>query len=176
LKKHYDLKVKHTYFPLHPEIPSQGLDFADFFNRMGADGEMIKKRLKSQFQSEGLPGGDVNILCNTRLAQELAKWAETEHPTSDMAMCLFTAYFGDGANISDIDTLVGIAEKAGLPIDEARSVLENRSFEAQVDSDWQRAREMGVNAVPTYLSGEQRIVGFQPYERFEQVMEQVQGG
>jgi predicted DsbA family dithiol-disulfide isomerase len=116
------------------------------------------------------------MLCNTRLAQELAKWAEAEHPASDMPMRLFTAYFGDGANISDIDTLVGIAEKAGLPADEARAVLANRSYSEQVDSDWERARQVEVTAVPTYLAGEQRIVGFQPYARFEQLMEQIQGG
>jgi predicted DsbA family dithiol-disulfide isomerase len=152
------------------------MDFADFFNRMGMDGEMIKKRLQTQFESEGLPGGNVHMLCNTRLAQELAKWAEAEHPASDMPMRLFTAYFGDGANISDIDTLVGIAEKAGLPADEARAVLANRSYSEQVDSDWERARQVEVTAVPTYLAGEQRIVGFQPYARFEQLMEQIQGG
>jgi predicted DsbA family dithiol-disulfide isomerase len=161
---------------LHPEIPAEGLGFAEFFNNMGMDGEMIKNRLKTQFESEGLPSGDVNMLCNTRLAQELAKWAEAEHPDSNMPMRLFTAYFGDGANISDIDTLVGIAEKAGLPADEARAVLENRSYSEQVDADWERARQVEVTAVPAYLAGEQRIVGFHPYARFEQMMAQIQGG
>jgi predicted DsbA family dithiol-disulfide isomerase len=143
---------------------------------MGMDGEIIKQRLKTQFESEGLPGGDVSMLCNTRLAQELAKWAETEHPDSDMPMRLFTAYFGDGANISDMDTLVSIAQKADLPAEEALAVLENRSYSEQVEADWERARQAEVTAVPTYLAGEQRIVGFHPYARFEQLMEQIQGG
>ena len=170
------MSIKHTYYPLHPEIPPEGLVFADFFNRMGMDGEKIKNRLKMQLQAEGLPGGGVNMLCNTRLAQELAKWAEAEHPACDLPKRLFTAYFGDGANISDVDTLVSIAEEVGLPGDTAREVLENRSYRSQVEADWQRAREVGVTAVPTYLMGGQRIVGFQPYVRFEEIMNEIQGG
>ena len=175
MKQQYNVSIKHTYYPLHPEIPPEGLGFADFFNRMGMDGEMIKNRLKMQLQSEGLPGGGADMLCNTRLAQELAKWAEAEHPSCDLPKRLFTAYFGDGANISEVDTLVTIAVDAGLPGDEARAVLENRSYQSQVDGDWERARNIGVTAVPTYLMGEQRIVGFQPYERFEQLVTQIQG-
>ncbi len=136
---------------------------------------MIQERLKAQFQAEGLPNGEVTMLCNTRLAQELAKWADTEHPASDLTRHLFTAYFAGGANISDVGILVDIAEKAGLPARKARAVLENRVFEKQIDLDWQRTRDLSVTAVPTYLAGEQHIVGLQPYERFEQLAQKVQG-
>ena len=109
MEEQYDVTIKHTYYPLHPEIPEEGLGFAEFFNRMGMNGDMIKNRLKIQLEAAGLPAGDIDLLCNTRMAQELAKWAETEHPDSNLPKRLFTAYFGDGANISDVETLVAIA-------------------------------------------------------------------
>ena len=38
------------------------------------------------------------------------------------------AYFVDGLNIALADTLVGVAEKAGLPKDETREILDSRRF------------------------------------------------
>jgi predicted DsbA family dithiol-disulfide isomerase len=65
-----------------------------------------------------------------------------------------------------VDELVPIAEAIGLPGDEAREVLAAGSFAAAVDADWQRARELGVTAVPTHLCAGKKLVGFSPYEDF----------
>ena len=36
-------------------------------------------------------------------------------------------------------------------------------FSQAVDRDWQRSREMGVTAVPTFHLNGQQLVGAQPY-------------
>ena len=44
--------------------------------------------------------------------------------------------------------------------------LRSAASAAAVDADWQRARELGITAVPTHLCGGKRLEGFGPYEDF----------
>ena len=41
-------------------------------------------------------------------------------------MALYQAYFVDGLNIGELDVLLGVVEKVGLPVEEARDVLERQ--------------------------------------------------
>ena len=55
----------------------------------------------------------------------------------------------DGVNIAQVEELVRIATAAGLPADEARTVLAKRSCAAAVEADWQWAMDLRITAVPT---------------------------
>ena len=68
---------------------------------------------------------------NSRLAQELAKWAETQDGGTAIHDALYRAYFVDGLNIAQIDNLMAVVRKLGLPEDEAREVLASRRFRAR---------------------------------------------
>ena len=77
---------------------------------------------------------------------------------------VFRAYFVDGKNIAVADELVGLAESVGLPAAEARQVVLSRRYRDAVDADWKRSRALGLNAVPTFLFDNRKIVGFPSYE------------
>ena len=62
-----------------------------------------------------------------------------------------------------------------MPADEARSVLTERRFRAEVDEDWQRSTQSGVTGVPTFDAGGHRVVGAQPYEVLEQLVKAAGG-
>ena len=119
---------------------------------------------------EGLPFGERKFSYNSRLAQELAKWAERQGRGDTFHDAVFRAYFVDAVNIGDAETLLRLVEEAGLPVEEARRVLSDRTFRQAVDDDWQRCRSLGVSAVPTYLSEGLAIVGAEPYERLERLV------
>jgi predicted DsbA family dithiol-disulfide isomerase len=110
---------------------------------------------------------------NSRLAQELAKWAETKGKAEEVANALFRAYFVDVKNIGQAAVLTKIAEETDLPADEARDVLLSRKFKDAVDDDWRRCAAYGVNAVPTFLAGRYIMVGAQPYEELERLVQHV---
>ena len=119
--------------------------------------------------AEGLPFDPADRLYDTRLAQELARWAD-DHGGGAIHDALFRAYFVGGANLSDPETLVRIAESVGLPAVDARDVLVTRRLRDTVDEDWDRAGELGVTAVPTFVMGDRGVVGAQPFEVLEQLV------
>ena len=161
--------MRWTAFPLHPETPEQGTALEELFSgRSAADIESMMQRLKHAANEVGLPLGERKYTYNSRLAQELAKWAESRGKGDQFHKAVFRAYYADGKNIGKAGVLVDLATAIGLPEDEARSVLESRACKEAVDSDWARVRALKITAVPTFLIKEQRIVGAHPYETLEQ--------
>ncbi|HYL23238.1 MAG TPA: DsbA family protein, partial [Burkholderiales bacterium] len=158
---------------LHPETPSQGKSLEELFAGRGYDIAQMQAQMRARMQAEGLPYGDRKMTYNSRLAQELGKWADTQPGGEAIHDALFRAYFVDGRNIGDPEVLVQIAESVGLPGDKAREVLSKRSFKAAVDADWQKSREYGVTGVPTYVAGGRGVVGAQPYEVLEQLVKEA---
>ncbi len=131
----------------------------------------MQARMQGLMAEEGLPYGERTHTYNSRLAQELGKWADTQELGEVFHEAMFQAYFVESRNIGDLDTLVQIAASVGLPADEARAVLAERRFEAAVDADWQRSREVGVTGVPTFVADGRGVVGAQPYETLERLLE-----
>ena len=132
------------------------------------------QRMKVNMEREGLPfNAERNMSYNSRLAQELAKWAETKDKAEEITNALFRAYFVDVKNIGKAEVLARVAEENDLPADEATDVLLSRKFKDAVDDDWRRCAAIGVNAVPTFLAGRYLMVGAQPYEELERLVQHV---
>jgi predicted DsbA family dithiol-disulfide isomerase len=171
LRRNYEMEVRWIPFPLHPETPAEGLTLEELFAGRRVDIKEIVARLKQTADELGLPFGERKKTYNSRLAQELAKWAESKGKGDPFHEAVFRAYFVDGINIGKADELVGLAKSVGLPEEEARSILELRTFKEAVDSDWLRSHNLGIRAVPTFFIDDRVLVGFPSYELFEQFLE-----
>jgi predicted DsbA family dithiol-disulfide isomerase len=167
LQKSFEIHTQWVAFPLHPDTPEEGLTLEELYAGRGMDIESVKRRLKLVADELGLPLGDRKMTFNSRLAQELTKWAESKGKGDEFRDAVFRAYFVAGKNIGKVDVLADTATSVGLPDEEARVVLGARTFRKEVDSDWLRVREMGVTAVPTFAINRQAVVGAQPYETLE---------
>jgi predicted DsbA family dithiol-disulfide isomerase len=162
--------VRWTAFPLHPDTPEEGLRLEALFADRSFDVHQMMARLRQVADELGLPLGERRMTYNSRLAQELGKWAESQGRGDDFHDAAFRAYFVHGKNIGKVSELVDLAESVSLSADEALKVLETRAFKEAVDLDWARARAMGVTAVPTFVSARRAVVGAQPYEILERLM------
>jgi len=147
------VQVRWVHFPLHPDTPAQGRSLEELFAGRGYDIDRMQAQMRARMTAEGLPYGDRRMTYNSRLAQELGKWAETRPGGAAIHDALFRAYFVDGRDVGDPATLVDIAAAVGLPPDEAREVLATRSWREAVDADWARARDYGITGVPTFVVG-----------------------
>jgi predicted DsbA family dithiol-disulfide isomerase len=170
LQKEHNVKIEWVHFPLHPETPAEGRSLADLFAGRNVDRKAMHEAMKARMDAEGLPYGERTMTYNSRLAQELGKWADTQPGGEALHDVLFRAYFVEARDISQPAVLLEIAERVGLPVDAAREVLEKRTFKAAVDADWALSRQYGVTGVPTFVAGRHGVVGAQPYEALEELV------
>ena len=173
LRATYDIEPVLVHFPLHPDTPAEGREMDGFYAQRGLDPEAMYQQMKARMDAEGLPYGRRTHTYNSRLAQELGKWADTQPGGAALHDALYKAYFVDARNIGDPDILVEIAETVGLDGTEARQVLEERRFKDAVDADWQKSAAYGVTGVPTFVAARYGVVGAQPYEVLEQLVEKA---
>lgn len=175
LKAEHGVQVKWVHFPLHPDTPQEGRSLVEMFAGRGYDIPKMQAQMRARMEAEGLPYGNRSMTYNSRLAQELGAWADTQPGGDAIHDALFRAYFVDGRNIGDVETLVEIAVAVGLPAEGAREVLEKRTHKAAIDADWEKSHQYGVTGVPTFVIGKNGVVGAQPYEALEQLVAQARG-
>ena len=166
LQQEYGAKLRWSVFPLHPETPPEGMELAELFVGREAMIRDMQARLLQVAATEGLPLTERSRTYNSRLAQELGKWAEEQGCGDQFRHAVYRAYFVEGINIAQVEEMVRIAAGVGLPPDKARNVLMERSFAAAVDADWQRAMDLRITAVPTHLCNGKRLAGFAAYDDF----------
>lgn len=175
LRKEHGVQVKWVHFPLHPDTPQEGRSLEDLFAGRGYDIPKMQAQMRARMEAEGLPYGTRTMTYNSRLAQELGAWADSQPGGDAIHDALFRAYFVEARNIGDPDVLVEIAQSVGLPADQAREVLEQRSYKDAIDADWNKSRQYGVSGVPTFVAGGHGVVGAQPYEALEELVKLARG-
>jgi predicted DsbA family dithiol-disulfide isomerase len=175
LRKEHGVRVKWVHFPLHPDTPQSGRSLEDLFAGRGYDIPKMQAQMRARMEAEGLPYGNRTMTYNSRLAQELGAWADTQPGGDAIHDAMFRAYFVDARDIGDPEVLVEIAASVGLPAAQAREVLEKRTHQAAIDADWEKSRQYGVTGVPTFVIGARGVVGAQPYEVLDELVRQAKG-
>jgi predicted DsbA family dithiol-disulfide isomerase len=173
LRTEHNVKVEWVHFPLHPETPPEGRSLDELFAGRNVDRKARHADMKARMDAEGLPYGERTMTYNSRLAQELGKWADTQPGGEAIHDALFRAYFVEARDISQPAVLFDIVRKVGLPVDAAREVLDKRTFKEAIDADWALSREYGITGVPTFVAGRYGVVGAQPYEVLEQLVQKI---
>jgi predicted DsbA family dithiol-disulfide isomerase len=173
LKAEHHVKVEWVHFPLHPDTPAEGRSLDDLFAGRKVDRKAMHAQMKARMDAEGLPYGERTMTYNSRLAQELGKWADTQPGGEAVHDAFFRAYFVEARDISDVEVMLDIVKSAGLSVDAAREVLDKRTFKDAVDADWKLSREYGITGVPTFVVGRRGVVGAQPYEALEELVKKA---
>ncbi len=170
IKSSYNVAIRYTHFPLHPDTPNEGKTLEALFGVGASEVAEKNAHMKALMDAEGLPYGVRTHTYNSRFAQELAAWAVTQDGGYAIHDAFFRAYFVDTKNIALVGVLLDVAESVGLDRQEAEEVLTSRSHQPLVDEDWSKSRHYGVTGVPTYVAGQSGVVGAQPYEAIERLI------
>ena len=93
LTQTYRITPKYVHFPLHPDTPPGGRTLEALFGAGPGVVDAKNAQMKALMDTEGLPYGLRTHTYNSRLAQELASWADTQSGGRAIHKALFKAYF-----------------------------------------------------------------------------------
>jgi predicted DsbA family dithiol-disulfide isomerase len=113
---------------------------------------------------------DIALRANTREAHRLLGYALTHHgaTTQDaLKERLLAAYFIEGRNVGDHDTLTELATDVGLPADKVAAFLDSDSGIAELNEELAETAAHGITAVPTFVfDGKWAVPGAQDPDMF----------
>ena len=119
-------------------------------------------------KAEGLTYNfDKAIIANSFNAHRLIQMAKAQGLGDAAEERLFKAYFTEGKNVGDTDTLIQSGTEIGLDKKEVTEMLNGNTYEAEFFRDIDMARSLGINGVPFFIvNNKYGISGAQPAEIF----------
>lgn len=173
-------RVAITWLPyeLNPDMPAEGMDRTAYLDAKFGAGK--RKEIEIRLSEAALESGvtfnwaRVTKSVNTRMAHMLVAAASTVQRGTEMKAALFKAYWQDGRDIGDLDTLVAIAGEQGFDEQAARDELTNEELRETVIGLEAHAQQVGVTGVPFFIiDGKLAVSGAQTGDVWAQVFKQV---
>jgi predicted DsbA family dithiol-disulfide isomerase len=176
-----EITIEHKSFELMPGAkydPSKNFyeAFADLKGTTVEQAEQMNEQVTQMAAATGLNFNFSDMkMADTMPAHRVFQYAKTQGKDDEYFKAFYTAYFEDGALISDEDTIVALSESVGLDGNKVREILASEDqFQAEATADIFRAGEVGVQGVPFFVfNNKYAVQGAQPVEVFQQVLDQV---
>ena len=108
----------------------------------------------------------MQVTPNTLKAHRLSWFAEQEDKATEMIERILNAYFTQGQDITDIETLAKLAAEVGINADKARAFLTSSEGVEEVKALERQARNRNIRGVPSIKIGSETIVGAQSVDVF----------
>ncbi len=169
-------------FQLNPDMPETGMSRADYLQRKfgSADGGGIYERVSSEGTKEGIAFDfkAIQRQPNTLKVHALLAAALQADPTAALQAALketlMKAYFCEGADLTQDNTLERIAIQAGMPSEAANRVLHDAAAHQEEAAKDAELRRIGISGVPFFIINRKfGISGAQPPQALVEAMEQA---
>ncbi len=141
-------------FQLNPDLPAEGIPRSEYIARkFGARGKGNYDRVAGVGKTIGIDFAfdKIEVQPNTLIAHRLLHYADMNGAQDAVANELFDAYFINGANLTDIDTLADIGARAGLERAALRTWLASDADRDTVSQGDIEARSAGIGGVPFFI-------------------------
>jgi predicted DsbA family dithiol-disulfide isomerase len=166
-------------FQLNPEMPATGMDRREYLETKfgGKDGAVrayapvveAAEKAGLAIHFEG-----ITRTPNTLDAHRVIHWAGIEGKQTAMVHALFKAYFEDGRDIADPETLADIADSVEMDAALVRKLLITDEDAKEIRDRDSHSRKMGVHSVPTFVVANQHAVpGAQAPDLWLQVINDI---
>ena len=166
-------------FQLNPGMPAGGMERGAYLQAKFGDprGGPGYSRVVAAAQAAGLEfrPQDIRRQPNTLRAHALIGAASDAGQQHRLVAALFQAYFVDGVDIGDPDSLRAIALGAGLDADAVTAAFDEASLNATAQED-ERLRDAGIGGVPFFIVGQRIAVsGAQGVDALLQAFDRAPG-
>jgi predicted DsbA family dithiol-disulfide isomerase len=117
---------------------------------------------------------DAVVLANTNRCHQFLHFAKHLGLQYEVKNSLLKAYFTDGLDVNDINTLLSIAHDLNMDVDACRIALEKNTHADDVARDIYEANQIGLRGVPLFVFDRKYAVsGAQPSNAFLDVLNKL---
>lgn len=178
LKGKYEFKIEWLPFELNPDMPKEGMDRKTYRSKKFGSWE----RSQEMDATVERAGREVGISFRYDLAQKTPNtlaghrliWlAQREGAGDYIAEAIFRAYFTEGKDIGDLETLVTIAGQSGMNVKRVRDFLSSDEGLSEVRAlEREALYEAAVKSVPHIIINHHLVVtGAQSAQDFVDAIE-----
>lgn len=158
LKTIPDVPVEVRWHPyqLDPTLPREGKDRSQYLSDKFGGIEKAREiyaNIEAAGKAVGIPFAfdRIKLSPNTLDCHRLILWSKSDDVQDDVVERLFKAYFIDGEDLTQAETLVRISADAGMQSDLVEQLLETDSDMQKMVKQIEQAQEMGVTGVPCFI-------------------------
>ncbi|UYN97725.1 MAG: DsbA family oxidoreductase [Enhydrobacter sp.] len=175
LSSRNDIALSWRPFQLNPDMPPEGMTRDDYVRAKFGGGDRPRQIYQAIAESGREAGIEfqfsrIRRTPNTVLSHRLIYWSAKNLRQDEVVTELFKAYFEEGQDIGDLDTLVSCAARAGMDEAAARQFLSSDEGRQEVVASDVYARRLGINGVPCFIVNRKYAVsGAQPPSAFVEV-------
>jgi len=180
-----ELKVELQFqpFELNPDMPAGGQDLDEHLTEKYGSTPEQRIQIRDTIRRRGEEVGFTfsaqgrGRIYNTLDAHRLLHWAKYNgRPGAQYALkkALLEAYQGRAENIESPEVLLAAVAQVGLPVGQARAILQSNEYETEVRALEEYYRRAGIHAVPAVIINDHHLIsGGQPTEVFERALREI---
>ena len=167
------VEIKRIWYPfeLNPTMPEAGMDRKTYRSNKFGSWE-YSQTLDAQTMQAAINDGIqfrydlMQVTPNTRKAHRLTWFAEQEGKATEMVERILNAYFTEGQDITDVETLAKLATEVGIDAAQVRAFLTSTVGVEEVKALERQTANRNIHGVPTIKIGKEMIVGAQSIDVF----------
>jgi predicted DsbA family dithiol-disulfide isomerase len=175
-----DVEIEWKSFQLNPDLetnPSINIDqyLADIKGWTIDHARNLNAHVTQMAAEAGLTYNfDKAVVANSFNAHRFSHLAKKNGLGIEAEEQLFKAYFTDGKNIDDQNTLIELGKQIGLDAEEIKQTLESNAYADEVKHDIAEAQYLGIKGVPFFvMNNKYAVSGAQAEEVFEQTLQKA---
>lgn len=174
-----EVEIEYHPFELNPNAPENGINLREhLIDKFGSEDHYYHQldRVGNVAKQEGLIYNLLNqpISPNTRKIHALIAGAKEHGIQKEMTEAFFKAYFTDGLNLTEDETILKIAVSVGMTSEIAEAIIHDPKRMNEIEKAEKKFNSMGVTGVPFFiLNGKYGISGAQTSDVFIKALTDV---
>jgi predicted DsbA family dithiol-disulfide isomerase len=179
LDRQHEVRVRWLPFQLNPTMPKEGISRRDYrIKKFGSWERSLELDAKvvavGEEEAIQFAFDRIERTPNTLDAHRLIWLADKERIQDAVVEALFRAYFTEGRDISNRQTLIDLVAEAGLDRHQAEAVLNSDDGLEAIKEAGEHARRLRVDGVPFFIiGGKIMLSGAQPPDAFLEAFKQA---
>lgn len=168
-----NIEIEWKSYQLDPSMPEVAAESQEDYlvKHKGMSREQVRGMLANVTEMAKQAGLDYHldksVMVNSQKAHQLIQFAKTKNLGDAIEERLFKAYFTEGKNVADLETLTQLGKEVGLDENELQVAFTDDQYLYQMKQDIQEGANLGVKGVPFFVFDRKYgVSGAQPAEAF----------